>query len=100
MIEEGGALSESDRITAFHELLSTMTRAPDVREVFQHLSEIARRIVLHDEANLLLTTDDGAAFTLYTSTMDGGDRLSSRGRSPDGQTSHQGPPRLPGPRRD
>jgi transcriptional regulator with GAF, ATPase, and Fis domain len=70
MIEDSRALSESDRSAAFHELLSTMTRALDVRELFQHLSEITRRIVGHDEANLALATDDGAAFRLYTSTID------------------------------
>jgi len=71
MVEDSRALAEPDRIAAFHELLSTVTRARDVREVFQHLTGTARRIVLHDEANLLLTTDDGAAFTLYASTVDG-----------------------------
>jgi hypothetical protein len=35
MIEDSRALTESDRIAAFRELLSTMTRALDVREVFQ-----------------------------------------------------------------
>jgi transcriptional regulator with GAF, ATPase, and Fis domain len=65
------ALSEAGQIAAFHELLSTMTRASDLREAFEHLSEIARRIVAHDEATLALTTEDGAAYRLYASTMDG-----------------------------
>jgi hypothetical protein len=71
MNDDSRAPSDADRIAAFHELLVTMTRAPNVREVFQYFSQIARRIVVHDEANLALATDDGAAFRLYATTMDG-----------------------------
>ncbi|HWW87350.1 MAG TPA: sigma 54-interacting transcriptional regulator [Vicinamibacterales bacterium] len=71
MTEHTGELPGSERSAAFHELLSTLTQALDVREVFQHLTETAQRIVLHDDASLSLSTDDGATFRLYASTMDG-----------------------------
>lgn len=62
--------AEVDRIDAFHELLSTMTQALDVRDIFRRLSAIAGKIIPHDEADLGLITEDGAAFRLYASTSD------------------------------
>ena len=60
-----------DRIGAFHELLSTLAGALDVRDVFQQVSQVVGRIVEHDEANLALVAEDGARFRLYASTSDG-----------------------------
>jgi transcriptional regulator with GAF, ATPase, and Fis domain len=62
---------EASVAEAFHDLLPTLARALDVREVFQHLSAVAVRIVPHDEANLALLTDDGTRFRLFASTGDG-----------------------------
>ena len=59
------------RIDAFHDLLSTLGGALDVRDVFQRLSEVVARIISHDEANLALLTEDGARFRLYASTKHG-----------------------------
>jgi transcriptional regulator with GAF, ATPase, and Fis domain len=58
-------------VDTFHELLSTLASALDVRDVFRRLSAVAARIVPHDEANLALLTEDGAQFHLFASTRDG-----------------------------
>src|SRR5882762_10337933 len=58
---------ETERIDAFHELLSTLAAAPDVRESFQRLGEIAGRIVPHDEARLVLLNDDTGEYEHYAS---------------------------------
>jgi transcriptional regulator with GAF, ATPase, and Fis domain len=58
-------------LEAFHDLLPALARALDVREVFQHLSSVAARIVPHDEANLALLAEDGTHFRLFASTGDG-----------------------------
>jgi transcriptional regulator with GAF, ATPase, and Fis domain len=63
------------RIDAFHELLSTLAGALDVRDVFQRLSEVVARIISHDEANLALLTEDGSRFRLYASTKQGDPEL-------------------------
>jgi two-component system response regulator AtoC len=60
--------SATDRADAFHELLSTLARALDVREVFQRLSAAVARIIPHDEANLALLTEDGVHYRLFAST--------------------------------
>ena len=65
------ASSDVQRLEAFHDLLPAMARALDVRDIFQHLSDVASRIVAHDEANLALLTEDGAQFRLYASTRSG-----------------------------
>jgi transcriptional regulator with GAF, ATPase, and Fis domain len=70
MIANLDVVPTSDRTDAFHELLSTLARALDVREVFQRLSEIVARIIPHDEANLALLTEDGTRFRLFASTHD------------------------------
>jgi hypothetical protein len=62
---------ETAVLDAFHDLLPTLARALDVREVFQHLSAVAARIVPHDEANLAVLTEDGTYFRLFASTGDG-----------------------------
>src|SRR5882762_5297363 len=65
------ATADLNQLDAFHALLPALARALDVRDVFQHLSTVATRIVPHDEANLALATDDGSQFRLYASTRDG-----------------------------
>jgi GAF domain-containing protein len=55
------APEELRRLEAFHNLLPTLSRALDVREVFTQLSAIAARVIPHDEANLaLFVPDDGS----------------------------------------
>jgi two-component system response regulator FlrC len=58
-------------LDAFHELLPALARGLDVRDIFRHLSDVASRIVQHDEANLVLLTEDGSRCRLYASTQDG-----------------------------
>jgi transcriptional regulator with GAF, ATPase, and Fis domain len=67
-------------LDAFHDLLPALARALDVRDIFQHLSDVASRIVPHDEADLALLTDDGSQFRLYASTRDGAPELVCRGK--------------------
>jgi len=77
MIVEDGPVETSAR-DAFHDLLPALARALDVREVFQHLSTVAARIVPHDEANLAVLTEDGTRFRLFASTGDGSPELLCR----------------------
>src|SRR5712692_9187713 len=72
--------TDTDRAEAFHELLSTLARALDVREIFQRLSAVAGRIVPHDEADLAFLTGDGTRFTLFASTGDGRPELVEPGK--------------------
>jgi transcriptional regulator with GAF, ATPase, and Fis domain len=65
---------------AFHDLLPAIARALDVRDIFQHLSTVASRIVPHDEANLALVTEDRSQFRLYASTRDGAPEMVCRGK--------------------
>ena len=69
-----------EHLSAFHDLLPTLARALDVRDIFQHFSKTAGRIVPHDEANLALLTPDGTQFRIYASTRDGAPELVCRGR--------------------
>jgi transcriptional regulator with GAF, ATPase, and Fis domain len=90
-----------DHLEAFHELLPALARALDVRDIFQHLSSIAARIVPHDEANLALLTEEGSQFRLYASTRPGAPDVVCRGKGcPIGEAEE---PRLfdvvPGPER-
>src|SRR6266853_149795 len=71
--------TEATHLDAFHDLLPTLARALDVRDVFRHLSTVAARIVPHDEANLALVTEDGSRFRLFASTADGAPELLCRG---------------------
>jgi transcriptional regulator with GAF, ATPase, and Fis domain len=70
-----------DQLEAFHDLLPTLARGLDVRDIFEHLSVAASRIVAHDEANLALLTDDGSQFRLYASTRDGVPQVVCRGKT-------------------
>jgi transcriptional regulator with GAF, ATPase, and Fis domain len=63
--------TEDEVIDAFHELLTPLAGALDVRDVFQRLSAVATRIIAHDEADLALLTEDGSHFRLYASTQEG-----------------------------
>ena len=63
-------LADSDPGETFHELLSTIGGALDVRDVFQRISKVVARIIAHDEADLALLTEDGDHFRLYASTAD------------------------------
>jgi transcriptional regulator with GAF, ATPase, and Fis domain len=52
---------------AFDDLLPALARELDVREIFRQLSDVAARIVPHDEATLLLEKPDGR-FEMFAST--------------------------------
>src|SRR5438105_9737441 len=71
-------IPDVQRLDAFHDLLPTLARALDVRDIFHHLSHVAARIVPHDEANLALLTDDGSQFRQYASTREDGPELVCR----------------------
>src|SRR5882757_798087 len=70
--------TDLNKLDAFHALLPALAQALDVRDVFQHLSTVASRIVPHDEANLALATDDGTQYRLYASTREGAPELVCR----------------------
>ena len=72
------AIPDVQRLEAFHDLLPALARALDIRDIFQHLSDVASRIVPHDEANLALLTEDGSHFRMYASTHDGGPEVIGR----------------------
>jgi two-component system response regulator AtoC len=57
MLEHSG--TDLSQLDAFHDLLPAMARGLDVREIFRQLSDVAARIVPHDEAILLLQKADG-----------------------------------------
>jgi transcriptional regulator with GAF, ATPase, and Fis domain len=68
--EAESAPTAAYQIDIFHELLSTLASALDVRDVFRRLSAVTTRIVPHDEANLALLTEDGTQFRVFASTRD------------------------------
>jgi transcriptional regulator with GAF, ATPase, and Fis domain len=70
--------TDLNQLDAFHALLPALAGALDVRDVFQHLSTVASRIVPHDEANLVVATDDGTQYRLYASTREGAPELVCR----------------------
>jgi transcriptional regulator with GAF, ATPase, and Fis domain len=71
--------TDLSQLDAFHDLLPALAQALDIRDVFQHLSAVASRIVPHDEANLALATDDGSRYRLYASTGHGDPEVLCRG---------------------
>ena len=81
-----------EHLAAFHDLLPAIAHALDVRDIFQHLSTVATRIVPHDEANLALLTEDGTQFRLYASTRDGVPEVVCRGKDcPIGEAAYPSP---------
>ena len=64
---QGAAFGHVD---PFQDLLPTLARGLDVRDIFQQLSLVASRIVSHDEASLAALTEDGAGVQLYITTGD------------------------------
>jgi hypothetical protein len=72
------ATTDLIQLDAFHALLPALAGSLDIRDVFQHLSAVASRIVPHDEANLALATDDSTQFRLYASTREGAPDLVCR----------------------
>ena len=65
MLESPGG--DPGQLDAFHDLVPTLARGLDVREIFRQLSDVAARIVPHDEATLLLQKADGH-FEMFAST--------------------------------
>jgi len=73
-----------DRIDAFHELLSSLAGALDIREALEGLCEIAGRIVPHDEAWLVLLNQETGGYERYASAcMPGAPGLGDH-KPPDG----------------
>jgi GAF domain-containing protein len=72
------ATTDLNQLDAFHALLPALAGALDIRDVFQQLSAVASRIVPHDEANLVLATDDGTQRRLYASTCEGAPEIVCR----------------------
>jgi transcriptional regulator with GAF, ATPase, and Fis domain len=62
-----GAEDELGELDAFHDLLPALARGLDVREIFRQLSDVAARIVPHDEAALILEKADGQ-FEMFACT--------------------------------
>jgi transcriptional regulator with GAF, ATPase, and Fis domain len=69
------SLPVAERSDVFHELLTTLAPALDIRDVFQRLSTVANRVIPHDEANLAVLAEDGTRFRLFASTGDDGPEL-------------------------
>jgi len=71
MVNEAVMIDRTDtdcsRLDGFHDLLPTLARGLDVRESFRQLSEVASRIVPHDEATLVIQRPDGE-FEKYATT--------------------------------
>jgi transcriptional regulator with GAF, ATPase, and Fis domain len=64
----GPASSDSDvlqRLRALDELLPTLADVLDVREVFQRVADIARRVVPHEMAALMVVGEDRSHVTLH-----------------------------------
>ena len=61
------AVDDLGQLDAFQDLLPALARGLDVREIFRQLSDVAARIVPHDEATLLLQKADGH-FEMFAST--------------------------------
>jgi transcriptional regulator with GAF, ATPase, and Fis domain len=72
-------MPEMDRLDAFDDLLAALARGLDIREIFQHVSAAAARIVPHDEADLALLSDDRTMLRIHASTGNGAERCVSVG---------------------
>ena len=57
-----------NQLDAFHDVLPTLARGLDVRDIFEQLSAAATRIIPHDTATLMLRIDGTDDFRLYAST--------------------------------
>jgi transcriptional regulator with PAS, ATPase and Fis domain len=57
-------------LEAVHALMLTLRSDLDVQDTLRPISVIAARIIPHDEANLLRTTDGGSSFQLHATTSD------------------------------
>jgi len=68
MIDASVTDLDLQHLEAFDDLLPVLAEGLDIREVFGHISEIATRIVPHDEANLILISSDGSRKQLYATT--------------------------------
>jgi transcriptional regulator with GAF, ATPase, and Fis domain len=67
--DSGVSSWKTERIDAFHELLSTLAAAVDVRQSFPRLGEIADQIVPHDEARLVLRNQETGEYDHYASPV-------------------------------
>jgi transcriptional regulator with PAS, ATPase and Fis domain len=65
MIDSSG--TDVGRVDAFHDLLPALARGLDVRDIFRQLSDVAARIVPHDEATLVIQKPNGE-FEMYATT--------------------------------
>jgi transcriptional regulator with GAF, ATPase, and Fis domain len=58
------------RLAALDELLPTLAGVLDIREVFERVSVIARKVIPHDTMSLPLLTEDKAGLTIYAVSGD------------------------------
>jgi len=58
-----------EQLTMFDDLLTAFSRKPDVGDLFQHLAAITCGLVPYDEAQLVLSGEDGSPY-LYAKTPD------------------------------
>jgi transcriptional regulator with GAF, ATPase, and Fis domain len=65
------AAPESHHVEMFQQLLSTLASALDIRDIFRRLSRIAAQAVAHDEADLVLLSDEGTRVGMHASTREG-----------------------------
>ena len=65
-MREGASVDVREEV-AFHDLLPALARGLEVRDIFRQLSDVAARIVPHDEATLLLQKPDGH-FEMFANT--------------------------------
>src|SRR6266850_5976910 len=66
MSQGGAARTDVERLAGFHELLSTMTRALDVREILPQLSKTIGAIIPHDGIDLAVL--ENGVFRHFAST--------------------------------
>ena len=59
----------SQQSSMFDDLLAALSRQFEIRDLFQHLTSVIRRVVPHDEARLVLLSEDGSSYR-YSETPD------------------------------
>ena len=58
----GPSAYASQQSSMFDDLLAVLSRQFEIRDLFQHLTSVIRRVVPHDEARLVLLGEDGASY--------------------------------------
>ena len=53
------------KLDPYDDLLALIACGLDLREMFHQFSAVAARVVPHDEARLIVRSDDGSTFDMY-----------------------------------